>query len=170
MSSPAAEHGLQQIPIAARQHARQNGSRGVHVRHHIHFPGPQPIAIGRARVAPHAHAGVGTKQIDLSEFLEDGVHQHLNVGFAGNVRANVPAFDFDRGAARGLLIEIRHHHRFGAFGGESAGHCPADSMAASGDDYNLVLNPHGLGSSCPRIAVGFRPGSRQCVRRRFRLP
>jgi hypothetical protein len=59
------------------------------------------------------------KEIDVSVPLEDFVHQHLDVGFAGDVGCDVPAADLDSDVARRFVFDVGHHHRFRAFRGES---------------------------------------------------
>lgn len=128
----------------ARQHARQNGARGIDMAHHVHFPGAQPIAIGRAAIAVHSDARVGTKEIDLSIAPEDFIHQHLDVGFARDVGVDVPAANLGRHSARRLVLDVGHHHRFRAFRRKPPAQSAANSVGAAGDDHDLALNIHGV--------------------------
>ncbi len=144
---PGGRAGLQEVALAAPEHGRQRRARRVHVRHDIDRPGQCPVLVAGVQAPPEGHPRVRADEVHLPEPLQGGGHQGTRLRLGAHVGAHGHAADagpLDLGGhfTRPRLVEVGHHHRTRALGGEAAGHGRADPAPAAGHHHDLALKVH----------------------------
>src|SRR5262245_20237010 len=137
--------GVQQIAFATFEHLRQYGSGGEDMRHYINFPNLPPSFVRDLLKTWHAtDARVRAEEVNWTESFVGFRDEGADVRFAGHVGFDGEAVDLG-GDLRGRFeIQVRNHDAARAFGGEASAQRAAYAVCAAGDDYNFVLQIHGV--------------------------
>jgi len=91
----------------------------------------------------HTDAGIGAEDINLSELPGGLFDQVLYVSFLADVCGDGSAFDLVGDALCALLIEICHDYGTRARSGKSAAQCATDTIRATGNNNDSILDLHG---------------------------
>src|SRR5262249_30810983 len=148
---------LQQVAFAARQHARQHRTRGIHVRHHVHVPAALPLRVRRVLVAIDRDAGVRAEQIDPSVLLLHAHDEIDDVGLARDVGTPRAAADFARNLLGRGAVHVGDDDRLRALRRKPPAQRAADAVSASRDDGDLACEDHdALAAASPECIQAWR--------------
>ena len=134
--------GVHEVATAARDHAGNQVSRSVDVRHHVDIPAHLPFLVRRVEIHPHPDAGIRTKEIDRANATFGGLNDLADVRFDRNIGLEAKASDFGGRRFCALAVEINRNHGTSAFGGKAANECPPDATGRPGHNDDLILDLH----------------------------
>src|SRR5579885_215124 len=153
---PRNRAGIDDRAFALAHHHLERASRRIPIGSQSDFDGLAPVVqrhlSNPAGVQPD---GVVVQDIEAAEFIDREPDHRLDFGGIADVCANrfgdkSASANFARNPLRAFLVQIDDHNR-GALFSEPLCRRLADTRARAGDQRNLVLESHVIGSSCDRF-------------------
>ena len=130
---------MQKVPLAAGEHARQDGPGRIDMGHDVYFPDSLPAFVGDFDAAAAAgYSCVGAKKIDRPAGGDRFVHKADKICFDAHVGGDGASADLTRNQPGTVNVDVSDDNCPGALGGKAAAQGPADAVCSTGYDDSFA--------------------------------